>query len=128
MKKKLSNGKIYTITNSLFKEFNSFENGIDLPISVNYAIQYNLNTLLDLYEQIDKARNCIGQKYGVFLQEENSYQIGKENLEKARKELDLLFEIEHSIDLCMIKLEDLKDIKMTPQQMASIIFMIEKEE
>lgn len=128
MKIIMSNGKIYELVNKLLKEFNSFESGIELPIRVNYAIQYNLTKLTELYMDIEKARNTVGQKYGYFLEEENSYKIKKENLEKAQQELDMLLEIQHTVNIVTIKLEDLGEIKMTPQQMASIIFMIEREE
>ena len=128
MKIIMSNGKIYELVNKLLKEFNSFESGIELPIRVNYAIQYNLTKLTELYMDIEKARNTVGQKYGYFLEEENSYKIKKENLEKAQQELDMLLEIQHTVNIVTIKLEDLGETKMTPQQMASIIFMIEKEE
>lgn len=127
MKFLMSNRKIYEIVNKLSKEFNSFESGIDLPIRVNYAIQYNLTVLTELYLDIEKARNAVGQKYGEFLEEENSYKIKKENLEKAQRELDLLLEIQHGVNIITIKIKDLEETKLTSQQMAALIFMIEEE-
>lgn len=126
MKILLNNKLIYEYTLSLKQNFN--DNKINLPIKLNYAIQRNLNTLSQIVETTEKMKMAIGEKYGEYNSETNSYQIPPEQVPNANKELNTLMEIEESVDIRKIKLSELEDLSLTSEQMASLLFMIEEEE
>jgi hypothetical protein len=126
MKILLNNKLIYEYTLSLKQNFN--DNKINLPIKLNYAIQRNLNTLSQIVETTEKMKMAIGEKYGEYNSETNSYQIPPEQVPNANKELNTLMEIEESVDIRKIKLSELENLSLTSEQMASLLFMIEEEE
>lgn len=126
MKILLNNKLIYEYTLSLKQNFN--DNKINLPIKLNYAIQRNLNTLSQIVETTEKMKMAIGEKYGEYNSETNSYQIPSEQVPNANKELNTLMEIEESVDIRKIKLSELENLSLTSEQMASLLFMIEEEE
>ncbi len=126
MKILLNNKLIYEYTLSLKQNFN--DNKINLPIKLNYAIQRNLNTLSQIVETTEKMKMAIGEKYGEYNSETNSYQIPPEQVPNANKELNTLMEIEESADIRKIKLSELENLCLTSEQMASLLFMIEEEE
>lgn len=124
MKKKFTNLEIWEINNLIEKAFKD-EDQLYLPIKVNYALQVNKKTLRDKYRIIEGLRMNIGKKYGEAT--EDGYQIPKELRDKAQSELDQLLEIEQTADIILISLSDLQDVKLSMEQMAAIIFMIEEE-
>ena len=124
MKKKFTNLEIWEINNLIEKAFKD-EDQLDLPIKVNYALQVNRKTLRDKYRIIEGLRMNIGKKYGEAT--EYGYQIPQELRDKAQSELDQLLEIEQTADIILISLSDLQGVKLSMEQMASIIFMIEEE-
>ena len=126
MKILLNNKLIYEYTLSLKQNFN--DNKINLPIKLNYAIQRNLNTLSQIVETTEKMKMAIGERYGEYNSETNSYQIPPEQVPNANKELNTLMEIEESVDIRKIKLSELENLSLTSEQMASLLFMIEEEE
>ena len=125
MKKLLTNQEIYEYTFGLKNAFSSTV--MELPILINYSIQKNLHTLTKFAQTIEQLRNSIGEKYGAYNAELNSFKILPENMEQAKTDLKKLMEIEEKVEIRTIKLEDLKDIKLTNQQMAALLFMIEEE-
>lgn len=124
MKIILSNKDIYNNTINLQQNFNDASD-LYLPVLVNFAIQKNFATLFKLSEIIEKVRTDVAKRYGNS-NGDGSYFIPEEKREIASKELDQLMEAQQSVDIYMIKIEDIKDLKMTSQQMASLLFMIEE--
>lgn len=125
MKKKFTNLEIwetYNLVEQIFKD----EERLDLPIKVNYALQLNRKTLRDKYRIIEEMRMEIGKKYGEAT--EYGFHISKEFKEKAQEEMNQLLEIEQMLDIMLISLEDLQNIILSVNQMAALIFMIEREE
>lgn len=125
MKILLSNKDIYNNTINLQQHFNEHSD-LYLPVLVNFAIQKNFATLFKLSEIIEKIRNDVAKRYGE-PNGDGSYFIAEDKREAASKELDQLMEAQQSVEISMIKIGDIKDLKMTSQQMASLLFMIEEE-
>ena len=125
MKILLSNEEIYNYALNLSQQFND-EMSISLPSLINFAIEKNLKTLSDLFDPIQKTRMNIGKKYGKRL-EDGSYQVEENNFDEAQKELENLMSAQQAVEIKMIKLSDLADIKLTSSQMRALLFMIEEE-
>ena len=126
MKKMMSNREVYETTVKLQKFFGE-NNELFLPVVINYAIQRNLNILMPICKAIEKSRNTIGEKYGIFNPEDNSYHIEPDNILMAEKEMENLMDLEEKIEIRMITLEDLSELKLSSAQMAALLFMIEEE-
>lgn len=125
MKKQFSNKEIYSIATLLNQIFLKSEDNLYLPIKVNFLLQKNIKLFTDLGEEIDSLRIKIGQKYGSYDSNTQSYKIKSENMDQAQKELIDLMEIEQIVDVFMISFADLGDTKLTTQQMQALLFMIE---
>lgn len=125
MKKLLTNQEIYEYALGLKNTFNNTI--IELPVLINYSIQKNLHTLMGMAQTIDQLKNNIGERYGVYDSEVNGFKILPENMAQVKADLEKLMEIEEKVEIRTIKLDDLKDIKLTNQQMAALLFMIEEE-
>lgn len=72
-------------------------------------------------------REAVGKKYGT-LQEDGTYFVEGDNLPIAQQELQELGNIEQSVEIYTVSLEDLKDTELTTKQMEALLFMIEDEE
>lgn len=121
---KLNNSFIYSSEKSIA---NAFKSTTNLPARINFVIQKNLDELSLLAYDIEKIRKNIIEKYGNINEEDNSYNIPKENIHLAQKELDDLLEVEQDVNIRFIKASWLDGFDLTMEQMASIMFMIEEE-
>ena len=121
----LSNAEIYNGVQLLNHGFcdSAF---IQLPVMVNYAIQYNLKKLLMVGNAIDRVRMSIGAKYGE-LTKDNDYHIPDDKIELAQRDMDKLMDATEKLQLKVITLDELQDMKLTPSQMQSLLFMIKEE-
>lgn len=121
---KLTNITIYNLAKTLIEVFQ--DSNQYLPIKLNFFIQRNKKTLLDLAQGIDEARLAILQHYGTYNPQTNEYTIPPESLNIVNKELEDLFTLEQEINIHMVKIEDIpEDISLTTGQMEAIMFMIE---
>lgn len=121
---KLTNNNIYTYASNLIEAFQ--DNTQRLPMKVNFYLQKNKNTLIDLAKGIEDTRMDIIQAYGTPTEDGTQYNIPKENLAKAQKELEDLLELEQEVNIYMISADSLTDdISLTTAQMESMLFMIE---
>ena len=119
----LSNNFIYQTTIDLMELFSNNEQYI--PIKLNFAIQKNIQTFKSLFETIDAARLKIGQQYGE-MSESGFSIIDPEKQTLANQELMDLGEIIQEVPVQTVKIESITDdIRLTPQQMQTIMFMIE---
>lgn len=121
---KITNGKIYNIIEEFSFAFNDFSKY--LPVKINFPLQKNISILQKLAQEIEDSRMAIGKEYGVF--ENGVYKILPENMEKANKEMEDLFNIEQEVKIKMIKESDLDGFDLTMAQMSAIMFMIEENE
>ncbi len=110
---KLTNAEIFTYTNNLldaFKEYSEY-----LPAKFNFYFTKNINKIVDAALDIDKVKQSIIKKYK-----------DKDN-EKLESELNDLSNFSQDIEILMIPFSWLtEDMRFTPQQMRSIMFMIDK--
>lgn len=125
MKKIMTNKEIYQSTLNLREVFGT-DSEINLPIKVNYNIQRNLSILIEISKGIEKVKDDIGKKYGVYNEEDNSYHIPKDLRNTAQNELDQLMNMKEEVEVRTITLSDLQDIPLNSVQMQVLLFMIEE--
>lgn len=120
----LSNNFIYENAYKLYNLFNNNEQYI--PIKLNFILRKNIQTLMNYMEQIDAGRQAIGMQYGI-PSEDGGFSIPAEKVEEANKELIDLGNIVQEVSIQTIKFNEIdENIKLTPQQMEAIMFMIEE--
>ena len=110
---KLTNGQIYNYILNMNKAFEGFNE--PLPVKFNFYINKNQQILYDLAQIIEHTRDDI---------------IGTEkNKELQDYKLKQLAEIEQDVDIKMIPANWLtNDMKLTQDQLLSIMFMIDDTE
>lgn len=123
---KLKNKDIYNYNNNLTIAFN--DNNKYFPVKVNFIIQKNKRLLSGLSSEIDLYRRNIGELYGTLSEEEGVYNISKEKLSAAQKELNELMEVEQEVNIIMIPLKDIENLEFTSNQMDAMLFMINEEQ
>lgn len=120
----MKNSEIYSHTRNLMEAFNEGEQ--KLPIKINFYLQKNKNTLLQLSQDIERSRLEIAQTYGELTEDESQYSIPPEKMEAASKELEDLFNLEQEVNIYKINIDSLSDdLVMTTAQMEAIMFMID---
>ena len=122
----LRNGEIFSIA-IILKEF--CENPeLILPIKANFYLQKNKNTLLELAQEIETARNEIFAKYGTLNEQGTGYNFEESVIGQANAELEELLTLSQEVSLYMINIDDFKDIKLNNQEMGALMLMIEEIE
>lgn len=121
---KMTNLEIYTIAKAISE---TFTDGTQyLPIKVNFFIQKNKSTLINLAQDIDNARMEIVKNYGKLNEEGTQFIVPDEKMEIANSELVDLFSIEQEVDIRKIDIDSLPDdINLTTAQMEALMFMID---
>ena len=121
---KLTNQEIYNYANNLAEAFQDREQ--TLPIKINFYLQKNKKTLIDLAMDIEQTRTSIASSYGVLTEDGTKFEIPAENIEVASKELEDLFSLEQDVQIYTINIDSLSDdLAMTTSQMEAIMFMID---
>ena len=123
----LSNKEVYNIVAGIVQYWGEIEQASILPTYINYCIQYNYTVLLSTAELVDKMRLSLGQKYGVYDNEDNSYHLNVESTVLAEKELNDILAIVQEYNIKTIKLSSVLNIPFTPSQMQILLFMIEDD-
>ena len=119
----MTNNEIYMQARHLVQAFSDGE--LKLPIKINFYLQKNKNTLINLAQDIEKARLEIAQTYGVLDESGMQYQIPEENLATASKELDDLFNLEQDVPVYKINIDNIDDdLMLSAIQMEALMFMI----
>lgn len=121
---KLNNFQIFNLAQNLLQNYN--QENLYIPIKANFLINKNIKLLSEMAEEIEKARYEIIQHYGILQEDKQQYNIPEEKIIEANQEITDLFSIEQELNIQIIKLEDLGDIKLTTKQMQAIMFMIEE--
>lgn len=122
----LTNGQIYNSAQKLIKFNENFHK--ELSVVLNYYIQNNINKLMQAGIEIEKSINFISNKYGEPSRDDpNIIIIKDEYKEKAQKELDDLANIKQNVDIHLIKLSELKDLKLSSEDLQALLFMIEDD-
>lgn len=121
----LTNNEIYIYAKNLVEAFNDKDQ--KLPIKINFYLQKNKNTLIELASSIEIARMEIAKNYGDLEVESQQYIIPPEKIEEVNKELMDLLSLEQEVQIYMINIDNLSDdLSFTTAQMEAIMFMIEQ--
>ena len=121
---KLTNEKIYTYAIKIAEQFT--DEAQKLPVKINFYLQKNKATLLELAQGIEKARAEIIQSYGELDESGENYKIPAEKIADASKELEDLFTLEQEVQIYTVSVDNLPDdISLTTGQMEAIMFMID---
>ena len=120
----LTNFEIYNIAMAMNE---AFQDGSQyLPIKVNFFIQKNKTTLLNLAQDIDNSRIAIVQNYGTVDETSNQFIVPEDKIEAANAELMDLFNITQEVDIKKINIDALPDdISLSTAQMEALMFMID---
>jgi len=78
---RLTNNEIYNYANALISTFQDREQR--LPIKLNFFIQKNKTTLINLAQEIEKSRLEIAQAYGTLDVESNQFVIAPDKIAEA---------------------------------------------
>ena len=120
---KLTNEKIYNITNTYTQVFADFKSYI--PAKVNFAIQKNMQVLAAAAQGIEETRMEVAKHYGIKNDDGSGYSIPEDARPQVQKELNDLFSIEQELEVKTFSIDALGDVEFTPAQMQVIMFMIE---
>lgn len=121
---KMTNNEIYTTANQLVAVFN--DDTQRLPIKINFYLQKNKKTLVALAQDIEAARMEIAKSYGTLSEAQDQYIIPPENMEKAQKELNDLFDLEQEVPIGKISIDKIdEDLVLSAGQMDALMFMID---
>ncbi len=120
---KLTNLQIHTLAQAYLSAFQNAD--FYLPAKVNFYIQRNSKKLIELAQDIEKARLDIVNHYGKPVEgEDDKMAIAPEDVATVNQELLDLFGIEQEIEISTFNIEALGDIKLSMEQMEAIMFMI----
>lgn len=120
----MTNNEIYTYTRQLMEAFSDGEQ--KLPIKINFYLQKNRSTLLELAQDIEKSRLEIAQNFGVLDEAGEQYIIPNDKLAEASKELEDLFNLEQDVMIHKINIDSLSDdLILSAAQMEALMFMID---
>ena len=122
MKKFISYSELYNSV-QLYRRYLVTETTTYFPAKLYFIINKNFQELFKYSEIIEQTKNNLIKQYAT-LEEDNSYSFSEENQNKAQLEMDELSATIAEIDIIMIDIKDLSDIKLTPAQFQALEFMI----
>lgn len=121
---KLTNSEIYSYAIALNEAF--ADSTQRLPMKVNFYLQKNKKTLVELGQDIEESRLEIIRSYGEPTEDGTQYSISRDKIGEAQKELEDLLALEQEVNIYMISADSLTDdISLTTGQMEAIMFMID---
>lgn len=130
MTKKIDNLQLEAIVKGLQKE-DSIINNTEREYSLSFLwklnknltkLEDNYNALLSLTEKVKKK--YANEKYAEQIDGDN-WQVKPEFLSDFQDEMNECYEIEEEYDIDSIKIDEIKEYKMTLPEFNSISFMIE---
>lgn len=124
-RKMLKNSEIYSIGNALLEYM---QGSLNLPVKVNFYLQKNIMTIVELAKGIEESRSEILRKYGTLNEDGTSYHFDDDKISIAQGELNDLFNLEQEVKVYMIKLDWFDNVELSSEQVNAIMFMIEDEE
>ena len=130
MIKKIDNLQLETIVKGLQKEDSIINNTErEYPLSFLWKLNKNLTKLEDNYNVLLSLTDKIKKKYANEKYAEqvdgDSWQVKQEFLYDFQDEMNKCYEIEEEYDIDSIKIDEIKEYKMTLPEFNSISFMIE---
>ena len=130
MIKKIDNLKLEKIVKGIQKEDSIINNTErEYPLSFLWKLNKNLTKLEDNYNVLLSLTDKIKKKYANEKYAEqvdgDSWQVKQEFLSDFQDEMNKCYEIEEEYDIDSIKIDEIKEYKMTLPEFNSISFMIE---
>lgn len=130
MIKKIDNLQLEAIVNGLQKKDSIINNTErEYPLSFLWKLNKNLTKLEDNYNVLLSLTDKIKKKYANEKYAEkvdgDSWQVKQEFLSDFQDEMNKCYEIEEEYDIDSIKIDEIKEYKMTLPEFNSISFMIE---
>lgn len=120
----MKNSEIYNYAQALTEAFR--DNNQRLPVKINFYLQKNKKTLLNLSQDIEQSRMEIAQNYGILNEEGTAYNIPEENISIVNTEIQDLFNIEQEVPIYKVSIDSFSDdLTLTTAQMEAIMFMID---
>lgn len=130
MIKKIDNLQLEVIVKGLQKKDSIINNTErEYPLSFLWKLNKNLTKLEDNYNVLLSLTDKIKNKYANEKYSErvdgDSWQVKPEFLSDFQDEMNKCYEIEEEYDIDSIKIDEIKEYKMTLPEFNSISFMIE---
>ena len=130
MIKKIDNLQLETIVKGLQKEDSIINNTErEYPLSFLWKLNKNLTKLEDNYNVLLSLTDKIKKKYANEKYAEqvdgDNWQVKPEFLSDFQDEMNKCYEIEEEYNIDSIKIDEIKEYKMTLPEFNSISFMIE---
>lgn len=122
---KLTNNQIYSYAIQLNEAFKDATQR--LPMKINFYLQKNKATLMEMAQDIEDNRMDIIKNYGAVVDDDpDKYSIPADKIQEAQQELMDLLNLEQEVNIYMISVDSLSDdISLTTGQMEAIMFMID---
>jgi|GEM_PF-5186324 len=98
-----------------------------LPAKVSYNIMRNTRKIEHELKPFEETRLKLVDKFGT-VGDDGRTKVTPENMELFYKEVATMLEEDVDIDIRLIKINDLQDVKLSPNEIQYIEFMLEKEE
>jgi len=98
-----------------------------LPVKVSYNIMRNMKKIEHELKPFEQSRLNLVEKYGKESEDGGKVTVADENLQSFYKDVASLLEEEVEVDLRLIKVEQLEEVKLTPNEIQCIDFIFEKD-
>ena len=97
-------------------------------VKASYWIGRNAKRIESEFKALNEKRIALVKQYGVENEKTQNYEIPKDKQAEFAAKFEELLDIETDVDIKTISLDDIKDAKMSPGDMAVLDFMIVVEE
>lgn len=105
-----------------FEDFNEY-----MPAKLSFYFLQNKKKLIYAYADLYKIRKNMIKKYASSFDEKTgNYSMDERNVIIANKEFEELLNESQNLDFHLLSIDDFKDIKFTPNQLDTIMFMLKE--
>lgn len=119
----MTNIEIFNTANALMEAFGT-EQETSFPVKVNFFLQKNMKSIVEMAQEIDKTRVEIMQKYGTLDEETQQFTFEQDQMDAANTELEGLFNLEQEVKTNMLDINLFDNVDMTNAQVSAISYMI----
>jgi len=100
--------------------------GFSLPAKVSYNIMKNMKKIEHELKPFEESRFQLIHKYGKE-GDDGKTSVTEENMPNFFKDITSILDEDIEVDIRQIKIEQIEEVKLTPNEMQFIDFIIEKE-
>jgi len=97
-----------------------------LPVKTSYNIMRNMRKIEQEIKPFEQSRLQLVRKYGK-PDETGKITVTEDNMQKFYEDMASLLEEDVDIDIRTIKIDQLGEVKLTPNEIQFIDFLLEKE-